>query len=214
MSTDQLFATGAKSKKNKKKNQANKQNTDSEHVPNNEAQAETVAEQEENEDDDQQTKHEVSPAALNDSVGAAFPSLEESRHLTRLRRTQNKDQTVDGGEQPVPQLVQDRHKRNNTSGTEPAIASIPAENAENHKFDDLVRDRDSLRAEVTELRKSLEQIQHKHEEEMEALQQRLNESDEKKTQAETQFQKLLERVNTIKSQLGERLKEDAVRLPV
>lgn len=46
---------------------------------------------------------------------------------------------------------------------------------------------------------------------MEALQQRLNESEDKKTQAETQFQKLLERVNTIKSQLGERLKEDAVR---
>jgi uncharacterized membrane protein YccC len=67
---------------------------------------------------------------------------------------------------------------------------------------------------VTELRKSLEQIQHKHEEEMEALQQKLNESEDKKTQAETQFQKLLERVNTIKSQLGERLKEDAVRQPI
>lgn len=66
---------------------------------------------------------------------------------------------------------------------------------------------------MTELRKSLEQIQHKHEEEMEALQQKLNESEDKKTQAETQFQKLLERVNTIKSQLGERLKEDAVRQP-
>lgn len=64
---------------------------------------------------------------------------------------------------------------------------------------------------MTELRKALEQIQHKHEEEMEALQQKLNESEDKKTQAETQFQKLLERVNTIKSQLGERLKEDAVR---
>lgn len=67
---------------------------------------------------------------------------------------------------------------------------------------------------MTELRKSLEQIQHKHEEEMEALQQKLNESEDKKTQAETQFQKLLERVNTIKSQLGERLKEDAVRQPI
>jgi peptidoglycan hydrolase CwlO-like protein len=48
---------------------------------------------------------------------------------------------------------------------------------------------------------------------MEALQQKLNESEDKKTQAETQFQKLLERVNTIKSQLGERLKEDAVCCP-
>jgi chromosome segregation ATPase len=73
-----------------------------------------------------------------------------------------------------------------------------------------VRDRDSLRAEVTELRKSLEQIQHKHQEEMDALQQKLDDSEDKKAHAETQFQKLLERVNIIKSQLGERLKEDAV----
>ncbi|KAL1990705.1 hypothetical protein VTN49DRAFT_6544 [Thermomyces lanuginosus] len=77
------------------------------------------------------------------------------------------------------------------------------------KFDALVRDRDSLRAEVIEMRKSLEEIQHKHQEEMGALQRQLAESESKKEHAETQFQKLLERVNTIKSQLGERLKEDA-----
>lgn len=73
-----------------------------------------------------------------------------------------------------------------------------------------MQDRDSLRVEVTGLRKSLEELQHKHEEEMEALKQSLTESETKKEQAETQFQKLMERVNTIKSQLGERLKEDAV----
>jgi predicted nucleic acid-binding Zn-ribbon protein len=79
-----------------------------------------------------------------------------------------------------------------------------------NKFDALVRDRDSLRAEVTEMRKSLEEIQLKHQEEMRALQRQLADSETKKEQAENQFQKLLERVNTIKSQLGERLKEDAV----
>lgn len=61
------------------------------------------------------------------------------------------------------------------------------------------------------MRKSLEEIQSKHKADMEILQQRLEEAESKKEQAETQFQKLLERVNTIKSQLGERLKEDAVR---
>lgn len=79
------------------------------------------------------------------------------------------------------------------------------------RFDALVRDRDSLRAEVTDMRKSLEEIQSKHEAEMEALQQKLDDTETKKEQAETQFQQLLQRVNTIKSQLGERLKEDAVR---
>ena len=54
-----------------------------------------------------------------------------------------------------------------------------------------MRDRDSLRAEVTELRKSLEQIQHKHQEDMDALQQKLSDSEDKKSQAETAFQKLL-----------------------
>ncbi|KAJ5587934.1 uncharacterized protein N7459_003699 [Penicillium hispanicum] len=80
------------------------------------------------------------------------------------------------------------------------------------RFDALVRDRDSLRAEVTDMRKSLEEIQYKHTADMEALQQRLDDAESKKEQAETQFQKLLERVNTIKSQLGERLKEDAEEL--
>lgn len=78
------------------------------------------------------------------------------------------------------------------------------------RFDALVRDRDSLRAEVTDMRKSLEEIQSKHRADMEALQQNVDDAESKKGEAETQFQKLLERVNIIKSQLGERLKEDAV----
>jgi predicted nuclease with TOPRIM domain len=61
------------------------------------------------------------------------------------------------------------------------------------------------------MRKSLEEIQSKHRADMEALQQKLDDSESKKEQAETQFQKLMERVNAIKSQLGQRLKEDEVR---
>lgn len=97
------------------------------------------------------------------------------------------------------------------SGTD--IQSDPASDGTEPKdrFDALVRDRDSLRAEVADMRKSLEEIQSKHTADMEALQQKLDDAESKKEQAETQFQMLLERVNTIKSQLGERLKEDAVR---
>lgn len=78
------------------------------------------------------------------------------------------------------------------------------------KFDALVRDRDSLRVEVADMRRSLEEIQSKHRSDMETQQEKLNDAESKKVHAESQFQKLLERVNTIKSQLGERLKEDAV----
>lgn len=60
------------------------------------------------------------------------------------------------------------------------------------------------------MRKSLEEIQSKHRADMEALQQKLDDTESKKEHAETQFQKLMERVNAIKSQLGERLKEDEV----
>ncbi|KAL2837406.1 hypothetical protein BJY01DRAFT_221000 [Aspergillus pseudoustus] len=77
------------------------------------------------------------------------------------------------------------------------------------RFEALVRDRDSLRAEVTDMRKSLEEIQSKHRTDMEALQTKLDDAEIKKEHAESQYRGLLERVNTIKSQLGERLKEDA-----
>ncbi|KLJ07706.1 hypothetical protein EMPG_16817 [Blastomyces silverae] len=80
------------------------------------------------------------------------------------------------------------------------------------RFEALVRDRDSLRAEVAEMRISLEKIQSKHDEEMVALQDQLKQSQSDKEQAETQFRNLLGKVNTIKSQLGERLKADAEEL--
>ena len=92
------------------------------------------------------------------------------------------------------------------------MENADADNTEpKDRFDALVRDRDSLRAEVTDMRKSLEEIQSKHRADMEALQQKLDDAESKKEHAETQFQKLMERVNAIKSQLGERLKEDEVR---
>ncbi|ODH49668.1 hypothetical protein GX48_04192 [Paracoccidioides brasiliensis] len=82
----------------------------------------------------------------------------------------------------------------------------------NPRFDALVRDRDSLRAEVAEMRISLEKIQSKHDEEMSALQRQLEQSRNEKEHADTQFRNLLGKVNTIKSQLGERLKADAEEL--
>lgn len=87
---------------------------------------------------------------------------------------------------------------------------LPTPTEPDSRFEALVRDRDSLRAEVTEMRRSLEEIQSKHQEDMGALQHRLEETQEEKEQAETQFRNLLGKVNTIKSQLGERLKADAV----
>lgn len=89
----------------------------------------------------------------------------------------------------------------------------------------IAKERDALRQEVTQLRKSLEGIQSKrqagdvdnvaelhssHEEEIKALKEELDEANEGKDHFETQYKNLLGRVNTIKTSLGDRLKADAV----
>lgn len=80
------------------------------------------------------------------------------------------------------------------------------------RFDALVKDRDALRLEVTQLRQSIEELQSKHNSEMEAVQTELADTQDAKDTAEEQYQSLLGKVNTIRSQLGERLKADAEEL--
>lgn len=80
------------------------------------------------------------------------------------------------------------------------------------RLDALVEERAALRDEVAELRRSLEEIQEKHYEDMETIRSQLEERTGEKEHAETQYRNLLGKVNTIRSQLGERLKADAVSL--
>lgn len=78
------------------------------------------------------------------------------------------------------------------------------------RLDALARERDALRTEVSELRQSLETVRSKHDEEVSGLQEQLEETQSGKEHAETQYQELLGRVTTIRTQLGERLKAYAV----
>lgn len=78
------------------------------------------------------------------------------------------------------------------------------------RFDALVRDRDALRLEVTRLRESLEEVSSRHEREMGDIQTQLQEEQSEREAAEENYQNLLGKVNTIRSQLGERMKADAV----
>ncbi|KAL8693687.1 MAG: hypothetical protein Q9218_001544 [Villophora microphyllina] len=73
----------------------------------------------------------------------------------------------------------------------------------------LVQERTALRDQVAELRRSLEEIQGRHEEDMQNFRRQLEERTGEKEHAETQYRNLLGKVNTIRSQLGERLKADA-----
>ncbi|MCJ1390110.1 hypothetical protein MMC18_009095 [Xylographa bjoerkii] len=77
------------------------------------------------------------------------------------------------------------------------------------RLDALARERATLRDEVAELRKSLEEIQLKHDAELGTIKEQLEDTQVEKDHAETQYRNLLGKVNTIRSQLGERLKADA-----
>ena len=80
------------------------------------------------------------------------------------------------------------------------------------RLDALAREKQSLRDEVAELRKSIDEIQGRHEEELSEVRCQLEETQNGKEQAESQYRTLLGKVNTIRTQLGERLKADAVRM--
>lgn len=82
------------------------------------------------------------------------------------------------------------------------------------RLEDMAREREALRDEVSYMRKSLEKIQERHEEEMGRIREQLSQTEEGREQAQTQYQNLLGKVNTIRSQLGERLKADAVGSPL
>jgi hypothetical protein len=95
------------------------------------------------------------------------------------------------------------------NGTQKASMTESAEHAA-ARFEVLVKDRDALRVEVAQLRQSLEELQVNHQTSLDTVRQELLETQTEKEHAEEQYQTLLGRVNTIKSQLGERLKADAV----
>lgn len=79
------------------------------------------------------------------------------------------------------------------------------------RFEALVKDRDALRAEVSELRKSIEELQAKHQTDLDGMREQLQETEGQKEEAVEQYQTLLGKVNTIQERLKERLKADAVR---
>ncbi|KFZ03875.1 hypothetical protein V502_10587 [Pseudogymnoascus sp. VKM F-4520 (FW-2644)] len=80
------------------------------------------------------------------------------------------------------------------------------------RLEAMSQDREALRAEVEKLRRSLEDIQERHKEELSTIRSELEESEQAKEQAQSQYQNLLGRVNTIKSTLGERLAADRQEL--
>lgn len=108
-------------------------------------------------------------------------------------------------------------KRGNVSITREAPDESVGSNASDTtdasvRLEAMSQDREALRAEVEKLRRSLEDIQERHKEELSSVRSELEESEQAKEQAQSQYQNLLGRVNTIKSTLGERLAADRQEL--
>ncbi|KAJ9268240.1 hypothetical protein DTO212C5_5687 [Paecilomyces variotii] len=163
-----------------------------------------------NEQSNDTSQSEIQPGPLNSGAADGDgDSVKESEAETVEEQEDDGDDGTNHVDLPVrtnPSSNSDAQANNDVVANN-SSASTPLESED--RFNALVRERDSLREEVTRMRKSLEEIQSKHRDENQDLQQKLEESESKKERAESQYQKLLERVNTIKSQLGERLKEDA-----
>lgn len=69
-----------------------------------------------------------------------------------------------------------------------------------------------MREQVTNFRKSLEDLQLRHTEQVDALQEQVSSERAEKETAQEEYQNLLGRVNTLRTQLTERLKADAEQL--
>ena len=80
------------------------------------------------------------------------------------------------------------------------------------KVEVLARERDNLRLEVAELRKSLESIQGNHKQEIDDLKAKLETAEEGREEADQRHSDLRVRVKEITATLGERLKSNTVQV--
>lgn len=120
-------------------------------------------------------------------------------------------------EQPAPPPKQNGSQRT-PSPSKPADAHPPdareadAGSDPSARLEAMQQDRDNLRNEVSQMRQALEQLRTDHTDELSNVRDELSQTQHGKEVAENQYRVLLEKVNTIRSQLGERLKADAAEL--
>ncbi|SMQ55854.1 unnamed protein product [Zymoseptoria tritici ST99CH_3D7] len=148
----------------------------------------------EEEDDDDEPETSQAPSSETPAKEAA--SADEETAPTRNGTTAPVQSSNTQDDDEAPETTEDTSSPSDTTA----------------RLDAMQRERDALREEVAEMRKSLEKLQEKHSEEMSGVKEELEQTQEGKEQAETQYRNLLGKVNTIRSQLGERLKADAADL--
>ncbi|CAK1362684.1 GRIP domain-containing protein [Cercospora beticola] len=208
-------ATKSASKSKKKKNSKKKANGQANAVngaaQTNGAGVDHVAD----DDADDEPSRPQSPSAgiKSDTTDAQQPSdmpPASSKAQTKSEQTPIQNGTHKTADDPVDD--DEDEDDDGKDGEEPEQSTSGSPTDTSARLDAMQQERDSLRAEVTQLRKSLESLREKHNEELTGVKEELEQTQEGKEQAETQYRNLLGKVNTIRSQLGERLKADAAEL--
>ncbi|KAL8992450.1 MAG: hypothetical protein Q9188_007582 [Gyalolechia gomerana] len=214
-------AGGPKSKKSKKKKSGAKGKGHGDSVKLNGTKPAEDHDNNEGEVEDQEpnTPVEEAVAASDEPVTAPSPEIPNGRASTNGMLSDSNDT-----EQPPVHGKETEAAKDNETGTaelkdsfQPTSSPHTPRNSISKSSSDstearleaLAQERETLKEQVVELRRSLEKIQEKHDEDMNIIRSQLDQRTGEKEQAETQYRNLLGKVNTIRSQLGERLKADA-----
>jgi chromosome segregation ATPase len=162
------------------------------------------------------SKKKVPSATTTGDSSADIPVSERAPVDTGNAKESDDSEPEDSDVRPVPASTDTSIDEETVTQLANGVQVTDLSDDATARFDALVKDRDALRAEVTQLRESLEGLQAQHTSELEAVQTELEETqnekqsaEEQKDAAEEQYQNLLGKVNTIRSQLAERMKSDA-----
>jgi len=150
--------------------------------------------------------------SISEATIAEAPKVEDIDHaIPEVAHLGNGNK--DASDEPEEAKDAEDAKENEVEPAEIAESRDTDHSDTTARLEAMAKDRDALTAEVAELRRSLESIQGKHDEELSGLKAEAEEAQTARDSAEEQYRTLLGKVNTIRSQLGERLKADAVSCP-
>ncbi|KAH9845328.1 GRIP domain-containing protein [Teratosphaeria destructans] len=201
-----IYTAAKKKKKNKKKANGKAQGV-AETGESNGAKQGPAQEQEDEDDEDEgveSPRKESIPNHVTKDDSLHMPSSPPEPTSPIERRD---TYVTNGGQRP-----EDPPEPSAKQEPEAPTSDMPAPSDATARLDALQQERDSLRDQVTKLRQSLESLQQKHDEEVSGVKEELEQTQQGKDHAETQYKNLLGKVNTIRAQLGERLKQDAEEL--
>ncbi|MCJ1369451.1 hypothetical protein MMC20_000662 [Loxospora ochrophaea] len=187
-----------------------------------------VKHEEEAENEDAEAEEPPSPAHpmhLSDNIPEPRPddhNENEAQVNNRVNVAPNGSDGVSAETKDAVMVDQEEDKEHQGNSSSPEAVSqgaqeefieSPVSSGDTEaRLEALANERSALREEVAQLRRSLEEIQGKHEVELGTVREQLEETQSEKEHADAQYHNLLGKVNGIRSQLGERLKADAESL--